>query len=189
MNNLVPGSLGQIAARDKSSIARVFMDCDEIILVDTSGSMMSEDSTGGQSRYSVACQELCKLQRDLPGKLAIFAFSDSCVFCPNGVPGLLKGGTRLLDALKYVIAADGTVGFTVISDGYPDSGTDDSIVMLVRQMKSRVNAIFAGGSEDHDGRMFMKKLADAGRGRDGFSDRSKDLQETVMLLMSPKIEE
>lgn len=181
--SLVPGSLGAIAKRDSKSLAQVFLDADEIVLVDTSGSMGTQDSTGGMSRYDVACQELRKLQRDMQGKLAIFAFSSTCVFCPSGVPTMLKRDTNLLGALQYLSAADGVINFTIISDGYPDPGTDYEIINLVSAMQSRVNTIFAGPTEDERGRKFMDQLAHVGRGRSYFSAQASDLSSAVKLLM------
>ena len=182
-NELVPGSLGAVARRDRMSIAQMFMDADEIILVDTSGSMMTLDSTGGLSRYDVACQELRKLQRDLSGKLAIFSFSTTCVFCPSGVPTMLRHDTNLLGALQYVIGADGCVNYTIISDGYPDPGTDHEIIQLVSTMMSRVNTVFAGPTEDERGRKFMDQLAHVGRGKSSLSAHAEDLSSAVKLLM------
>ncbi len=186
MQDLIPGSLGAIAKRDNMHLAQAFLDATEIILVDTSSSMNAQDSTGGQSRYAVACNELRKLQRDLAGKLAIFSFSDTCVICPGGVPIMLGRGTNLLGALQYVIGADGCVNFTVISDGYPDPGQDHDIINLVSTMQSRVNAIFAGPIEDEIGRKFMSQLAQAGRGKSTLSAHAEDLSSKVKLLMEAK---
>lgn len=180
---VVSGSVAAIAQRDQKSIAHAFMSATEIILVDTSGSMEATDSTGGQSRYDVACQELRKLQAVLPGKLAIFAYSSNCVFCPSGTPMLLSENTNLLGALKYVLGADGTVNYTVISDGYPNPGQDLDILALVKSMSSRVNAIFAGAVEDIIGRDFMNRLAAAGRGRMETSAKSEALSDSVIKLL------
>lgn len=184
--SLVTGSIANIAQRDNISLAEAFLSADEIILVDVSYSMNSKDSTGGQSRHAVACSELRRLQRDLPGKLAIFEFSNACMFCPGGVPSHPRGGTDLLGALKYVQGADGTVNFTVISDGYPDPGTDHEIIKLVSQMQSRINTIFAGPVEDEIGRKFMEQLAQAARGKSAFSASASDLSSSFTKLLEAK---
>ncbi|HOR01504.1 MAG TPA: VWA domain-containing protein [Anaerolineae bacterium] len=98
---IVPGSLSAIAAREGQSLAETFLNADAVILVDTSGSMMSGDSRGGRSRYNVALEELAHLQAHMPGKLAVIAFSDSTVFAPGGQPPLLGSGTNLAGALRF----------------------------------------------------------------------------------------
>jgi len=183
-SQIVVGSLGQIASRDNMSLADVFMNCDHIILVDTSGSMHEKDSTGGRSRYEVACDELRKIQRDLPGKLGIFSYSDECVFCPNGIPTMLGQGTGMLDAMRYVEPVDGTIkSYIIISDGYPDPGTENNILALAGRMSTPVNTIFAGGVEDKMGREFMNQLAIAGRGKTSFSASASDLSSSAMKLL------
>lgn len=181
--NLVQGSLGQIANRDNISLADAFLNADEIVLVDTSGSMKTNDSTGGLSRYNVACTELVRLQHDLPGKIALFSFSDECLFCPSGIPVLLGGGTNLLRAINHVIGADSLVGFTIISDGYPDPGTDHQIIDLASRMQSRINTIFAGPVEDETGRRFMQQLAQVARGKSHLSANAADLSGGMKLLL------
>lgn len=183
-NQLVPGSLGAIAKRNGQSLAESFLSVDEIILVDTSQSMAATDSTGGRSRYDVACQELRRLQAELPGKLAIFSFSNRCVLCPSGVPKFIGMGTNLLGAINYILGADGTVGITIISDGYPDPGQDHQIISLASQMTSRINTIFAGPVEDEAGRKFMAQLAQSARGKTHLSARAEDLSSGVKFLLS-----
>ena len=108
MNNLatVPGSINAIAQQSGKSIAETFVSADVIVIVDTSGSMGQHDSTGGQTRYDVACKELANLQASLPGKIAVLAFSDDVQFCPSGVPTFLSGSTQLDKALKFAKIAD-----------------------------------------------------------------------------------
>jgi hypothetical protein len=45
-NQLVKGSLGQIAKQSGQSLAQTFISCDVVVIVDTSGSMGSQDSRG-----------------------------------------------------------------------------------------------------------------------------------------------
>lgn len=182
-NALVAGSIGSIAMRDNTSIAKAFLNATDIILVDTSGSMDIQDSTGGQKRYDVACQELRKLQKRLQGQLAIFSFSNECIFCPSGNPIYLGDETNLLEALQHVEGADGTVNYTIISDGYP-SGNESEIFALVSRMTSRVNCIFAGPVEDYQGRDFLYKLAQVGRGKSTVAANATDLGESAMKLLA-----
>lgn len=183
--DVVRGSQAQIAQRDGVSLAKVFMNADWIVIVDTSGSMEEEDSTGGLSRYQVACNELRRVQGNMPGVIAIFAFSNSVVYCPSGVPDMLGEGTDMLGAINFVSKVDGAVkGFLLISDGYPDPGTDYDIINTVSQMISRVDTIFAGPVEDTIGRKFMEQVAAAGRGSSVFSASASGLGDAAQKLLT-----
>lgn len=104
-NQLVKGSLADIAKSRGETLAESFLDADCIVIVDVSGSMESEDAAGGKSRYKVACDELAALQSTMPGKIAVIAFSHEVIFCPNGVPLNIGGGTNLAGALTFAKAA------------------------------------------------------------------------------------
>jgi len=45
---IVPGSIGAIAKSNRTSIAETFANADVVIIVDTSGSMHTNDSRGGK---------------------------------------------------------------------------------------------------------------------------------------------
>ncbi len=182
MNNaIVTGSIGSLAQRENQSLAESFLSADAIVLVDVSGSMDARDSRDGQSRYTVACQELAKLQERMPGKLAVVAFSDGPLFVPWGVPPFLGMGTDLVAALKFVKCADGTVRFIVISDGYPDD--PEKVLSIAGGFQSQIDCIFVGPEDDLRGQDFLKRLARAGSGEFVLDLNVNKLAEKVERLL------
>lgn len=154
--DIVQGSLQDVAQREGQSIAESFLSADAIVLVDVSGSMSG-------TPYQQACQELAKLQRDLPGKVAVIAFSDRPEFAPSGIPRFISGGTDLAEALRFVHVADGTgMRFVVISDGYPND--PEGTIREARKFQSRIDTVYIG-PEGGDGEAFLKRLAQASGGR------------------------
>lgn len=178
---LVPGSLGAVAERDGKSLAETFLSADAIVVVDTSGSMEEMDARGGKSRYDVACEELRRLQRDLPGKIAVIAFSSWVQFEPSGVPTFLSGGTNLAEALRFVKPADGCVKFVVISDGYPDNETE--AVQVARTFESKIDTVYVGPEDERSGADFLKRLAASTGGRNVVAEKAIELAETVETLL------
>lgn len=179
---IVPGSLQALAQQSGHSLAESFLSADAIVLVDVSGSMSDCDvrHRPGQSRYDVACSELAKLQAQLPGKVAVIAFSDSPTFCPGGVPSFDRGGTNLAGALRFVhIADDCGITFYVISDGQPND--EASALAEARKFKSTINTIFIGNEGD-SGADFLRRLAQASGGK--FEKNSvAQLADSVQRLM------
>lgn len=161
---IVPGSLSAISARSGGSLAESFVSSDVIVICDTSGSMASKDSRGGKSRYDVACEELAKLQANMPGKIAVLAFSSDVEFCPGGVPRYFGGGTALHRALKFAKVADVPgMRFIVISDGQPDD--ESAALREAQQYKARIDVIYVGPENDLvRGRDFLERLAQASGG-------------------------
>ena len=142
---IVPGSLSAVATSGHISLAESFINADHIVLVDVSGSMTERDSRDGQSRYDVACQELRKLQGELPGSIAIVAFASKPQFCPSGVPMMDTAtgfGTDLAQGLRFIAPADGLVDVWVISDGEPNN--EQEALTIARRMTSRINAVYVG---------------------------------------------
>lgn len=179
--SLVTGSIGQIAQRDGISLAESFLTADAIALIDVSGSMAAHDSRGGRQRYTVACEELTKLQNTLPGKLAVVAFSSETVFVPGGMPPFLSGGTDLAGALRFVLPADGTVKFIVISDGEPEDPGE--CLSIAHRMTSRIDTVFVGSESDINARAFMRQLASAGQGQSVLAEKAAELADKVSTLM------
>lgn len=183
-NAVVIGSLADISKREGHSLAESFLSCDAVILVDVSGSMNATDSRGGKSRYEVALGELAELQKHMPGKLAIIAFSDSTIFCPGGQPMMLNGGTNLAGALKFARVADvPEMRFVVISDGCPDE--PEKALAEAAKYKAHISTVFVGPEGDHEGgRAFLQKLATASGGQAVTADRAKELaSKTATLLL------
>lgn len=177
----VSGSIGAVAKRDGQSLAESFLSADAIILVDVSGSMGTNDSRGGQTRYDVACQELVRLQEQMPGKLAVVAFSDVAQFCPSGIPPFWGSGTNLAGALEFVQPADGTVRFIVVSDGYPDEA--QAALSIAAGFQSQIDCVYVGPERDRSGAEFLQRLARAGRGHYVVDTQVDQLAEKVETLL------
>ncbi len=182
LSTVVSGSIADLARANNTTLAESFMTADLIVIVDTSGSMGTQDSRGGRSRYDVACAELADLQQSLPGKVAVIAFSSDVEFVPGGVPPYLGGGTDLAGALRFAHVAD-TPGmrFVVISDGQPD----DSAAALAeaRTYTSRIDTIYVGPEGQSGGRKFLEQLAKASGGQSVSADRAAELRASIETLL------
>lgn len=181
--SLVKGSIAAIAQQQGRSLAHSFVNVDCLILVDTSGSMGSRDSRGGRTRYDVACEELAQLQSTLPGKIGVLSFSSETVFCPNGVPVNLQGGTDLAGALQFAKIADvNGMRFVVISDGQPDE--PDRALQVARTYQNRIDVIFVGSEMDGGARDFMNQLARSAGGVSITAPQVAALAATAQRLLS-----
>lgn len=183
-NQLVKGSLGQIAKQNGQSLAQTFISCDVVVIVDTSGSMGSRDSTAGRSRYEQACLELEKLQADLPGKIGVISFSSRVMFCPNGRPYNFDSGTDLEEALKFTKIADvpGGMRFIVISDGQPDDPA--AALKVAKTYSNKIDVIYVGPESNPQGREFLERLAKASGGQTITADKAKALASSVQKLLA-----
>lgn len=181
---LVPGSIGTIAQRTGASLAETFTNCDVIVIVDVSGSMDTHDSRGGRTRYDVALEELAQLQNNMPGKIAVLAFSSNVVFVPSGQPPMLGGMTDLAAALKFAKVADtGDMRFVVISDGEPNDET--AALQEARKYKGRIDVVYVGPEDHPMGRDFLMRLANAKGGTVVTADKACELAaQTQRLLLS-----
>lgn len=172
---LVPGSLQAIAQRDGMSLAESFLSADAIILVDVSGSMSG-------TPYEQACAELRKLQGDLPGKVAVIAFSDRPEFAPSGTPRFISGGTDLARALGFVHVADGCgMRFIVISDGYPNDA--EAALRQAKKFTSRIDTVFIGSPGD-SGADFLRQLAAASGGQYSKNTVTEVAERVEQLLLT-----
>lgn len=182
-NQLVKGSLADVAKLRNQPLAESFLDADCIVIVDVSGSMDTPDAPGGKSRYAAACSELATLQNTLPGKIVVIAFSTTSTFCPNGVPPFLSGGTNLAGALEFAKVTDVEgIRFVVISDGEPQD--EQGALRIARTYKNRIDVIYVGSELDPTGRDFLTRLAKASGGQAVTADRVKQLSATVQYLLA-----
>jgi hypothetical protein len=181
---LVYGSLQDIAQREKKPIAETFLSVDALVMVDTSGSMMMNDCQNNRSRYDLACEQLIRLQGDLPGKIGVISWDSGARFCPGGVPTSPCGGTDMAGVLRFVKPADNTsIKLILISDGEPDD--EDKALKLAGQFKSKIDTIYCGPESGY-GREFLRKLAMA-TGGISVSQSVQDianLQQTVTKLLT-----
>ena len=182
---VVKGSLSDIAKQNGTSLAETFLSADVIVLVDTSSSMDAQDAPGGKSRYDAACIELANLQATIPGKVAVISFSghSQTMFCPNGQPFNLQGGTDLAGALTFAKIADvPDMRFVVISDGQPDS--EREALKVAAGYRNRIDTIFVGPENDASGRVFLAKLASAKGGQAVTADRVAHLSSKVQYILA-----
>lgn len=183
-NSLVYGSLRDIATRSGRPLAETFLSVDALVMVDTSGSMRSTDGLGNRSRYDLACEQLIRLQREIPGKIGVISWSNEVAFCASGVPSFFMGGTDLANALGFVKPADGTsIKLILISDGEPDD--EERALKIAGQFKSSIQTIYIG-PENGPGRDFLRRLAQATGGQ-AVSQSVADianLKQTVTKLLT-----
>ncbi len=181
---VVPGSLSAVANKENKSIAETFVNADLVIIVDTSGSMASNDSRGGKSRYDVACEELAALQANHPGKIAVLAFSNTTVFCPNGLPIYFGGRTDMAGALQFAKIADVPgMKFILISDGEPDN--EFQTLAVARTYRNKIFTVYVGPEDEPKGRQFLERLAAVTGGQTITADRAKELKSKIETLYLP----
>lgn len=171
---ITKGSLSALAQQSGASLAETFLNADAVLLVDMSGSMAAHDAppskrlefgvhSAMRSRYDAAEEELKRLQEQLPGKVAVIAFSSWPQFEPGGVPTRLGGGTDMAKALEFVLPVDGTgVRIILISDGQPDS--ERETLAIARKFETQIDCVFIG-PEGGSGQEFLKRLAAETGGR------------------------
>jgi len=183
---IVPGSIADLAGRNGTGIAESILNAEVVILVDVSGSMNTRDARGSQRRYDVACQELARLQQQMPGKIVIVAFSDHAEFVPGGVPPLIGGNTNLAGALEYVQYLDRLMRFIVISDGQPDN--EERALVVARRFASTIDVVYVGPEDDaFGGRKFLERLATDARGKFIIADRAHELADKVGRLLLAEV--
>ena len=184
MNNLVYGSLGDIAGRSGKTLAETFLSVDALVLVDVSMSMDINDCPGSRRRYEVACEQLVRLQREIPGKVGVISWSISAYFCPGGLPKAPFGSTNLAGALDFVRPADGCgIRMIVISDGEPDDAK--RALDLARTFQTKIDTIYCG-PEMGSGREFLAKLSalTGGQAVDQSVNDLSNLSKTVKGLLA-----
>lgn len=180
---IVPGSLTALATTNRQSLAQTFVGAEVVVIVDTSGSMETHDSHGGRSRYEVACEQLAALQAGLPGKVAVIAFSDTVVFCPNGTPAMLQGSTDMVAALRFAKVADVPgIRFILISDGEPNDA--ERTLREAAQYCNRIDVIYVGPESMPYGRNFLQRLAAASGGQTVTADRAVGLLGAAQKLLA-----
>ena len=182
-NAIVTGSLSDVAQRNRQSLAQTFIGAECVCIVDTSGSMQTRDSKGGESRYNVACEELAALQEAMPGRIAVLSFSTETMFCPDGKPFFQCGSTYLAAALQFARIADVPgIRFIVISDGEPDNERD--ALHEARTFQSKIDVIYVGPESSPAGREFLAKLAAASGGQIVTADKAAGLALEAKRLLA-----
>lgn len=181
--SVIKGSLTQISKEQGQPLAASFLSADCVVLVDVSSSMEAQDAPGGKSRYDAACSELAALQNNMPGKIAVIAFSQQTVFCPNGIPLNMGGSTDLAGALKFSKVADvPDMRFVVISDGQPDSPS--AALETAKDYQNRIDTIYVGSEISPSGREFLIELAKRSGGKATTAACVKQLSTKVQMLLT-----
>jgi len=178
---IVPGSLLDSAQKNHHSLAESFLSCDALVIVDSSGSMATNDAPNNRRRHDAARDELRRIQATLPGRIGIIVFSSTVQFVPGGDYPELNGGTNLTEALRFVkVADDCGIHLIVVSDGEPNDET--TALQVARTFKSHIDAIYIG-PEAGRGRDFLCRLSEATGGRFVQSDAIAQLADPVLRLM------
>ena len=185
MNSLtvVPGSLLDAAQRGNISLAESFLSCDALVIVDSSGSMISRDASDSRTRHQAARDELRTLQSSLPGRVGVVVFSNTVQFVPGGDYPELNGSTDLAQALQFVKVADDIgIKLIVVSDGDPDDR--QKALAVARTFKTRIDAIYIGPERGSNGRDFLRQLCEATGGKFVTSDHVAEIAEPVRLMLN-----
>lgn len=170
-----------MAERSGKSVAETFLSVDALVLVDTSLSMETDDCPGGRRRYEVACEQLIRLQREIPGKVGVISWLSSAYFCPGGLPKAPFGSTNLAGALDFVRPADGcAIKLIIISDGEPDNS--QAALDLAEKFQTKIDTIYCG-PELGTGRDFLARLSALTGGQASVNDLG-DLSKTVRRLLA-----
>lgn len=158
--SIVQGSIASNMMKNNLTMAEAWLDVSVVVLMDVSGSMAVRDQVGDVTRFTVANQELSKVQEENPGRVAIIEFSTDVKFVPFGELSQPDGSTNVADALKFAQMMDkiGDIQFLLVSDGEPN---DERAAMdVARTFKHKINTIFVG-KEGGSGQRFLEDLSRA----------------------------
>ena len=83
---IVTGSFAEMQRTTGAGLAKSWLKVEAVILVDVSSSMETADAGDGnrEQRVAVARREVAKLQKRMPGKLAIVNFNHDASWSPEG---------------------------------------------------------------------------------------------------------
>ena len=180
--NIIKGSLQQIALSTNQPLAKVLLKVDCVIIIDVSSSMDEKDPKTGETYYTTACKELETLQGQLAGRIALIAFNDTPIFCPQGTPPKPKGLTDLAKALEFAKTFDVTgVRFILLSDGEPNS--KEQALAIARTYKNRIDVIFVG-TKGSTGESFLQSLAFVKNGQSMTADTFVGLYPTIHRMLA-----
>lgn len=179
------GSLSAVADGSRAALAESMMDIDALLVVDMSGSMANKDAPGGVSRYDAAEKELRSLQKSMPGRIGIIAFSSEATFCPDGVPPRMGRSTDMAAALRLALPMDDLAQIVLISDGCPDS--ESETLDVAARFQGKIDCIYIGSNEvsvwGGGGRAFLKTLAERTGGKSTQGESVGLFQHEVVKLL------
>jgi len=169
---IATGSLSDIAMRENISLAESFANADVAILLDVSGSMSACDAPsemGLISRNESAEIQVRRLQEKYEGRVALFCFSDTVMFVPDGIPVRMGGLTEMNRALKFLKRADGMgIKLIVIGDGSP-TDSEERVLETAKKFTTKIDCIYIGPVREDayygGGKEFLQRLAEISGGR------------------------
>lgn len=162
MNSIIRGSVLDVAI--DGDTASALANVRRVLVCDTSASMEVKDISGNKSRYSIEKDTVETFQRNYPGQLGIVAFSNVPELCLDGALPSPSGTTSMLRAIEFVLPLmEAGIPTTLISDGEPDSGTEDMIIGIASRLDDGVLSTIYIGEAGSIGERFMKRLSAASR--------------------------
>ena len=187
---IAEGSLSAIAKAEGKSLAESFANADVAIMLDVSGSMGKCDAPtemGMVSRHDSAEIQVRRLQEKYQGKVALFCFSDTVLFVPDGIPVRLNGLTEMNRALRFLKRADGMgIKLILLSDGAPTDG-EEAVLKTAREFTSRIDCIYIGpDGADHyydGGKEFLARVAETSGGRFVVTEEVADFYEDAEIFL------
>lgn len=183
MNQIIKGSISDIAQRKNQSPAESLLGCSLLVLLDVSWSMENDDARGGRTRHEVAEEELIRLQNTNEGKIALVCFSSTTQVCFDGRPVKANGGTDLAHGLSSIKMVDGTgIKILVISDGEPDN--EQKALNVAKTFSSPINTLYIGPERERGGRAFLDKLSAQSGGKSMKSEEIGSLESGVKLMLT-----
>lgn len=183
MSKIVKGSISDMAKRNNQTPAQSLLSCSLLVLLDVSYSMEEPDARGGQTRHSVARQELIHLQSTNEGEIALVCFSSTVQVCFDGVPVRANGGTNLAHGLESIKMIDGTgIKILVISDGEPDN--ESRALEVASTFVSPINTLYIGPERGTRGKSFLRELSAKSGGKSMESEEVGSLEDGVKLMLT-----
>jgi len=187
---IVSGSMAEMQRTAGYGLAKAWLKVEAVILVDVSSSMETADAGDGdrEQRVAVARREVAKLQKRMPGKLAIVNFNHDASWSPEGRIENPGGSTNVAGALEYVadLLGPGAEGIkiVVVSDGEPDSA--EAALEEAGKLAAKgavINTVYCGPDRGM-GKGFLERLASAGKGTFGEAALVKALEHVIVKLLS-----
>jgi Mg-chelatase subunit ChlD len=185
---MVTGSFAEMQANSGAGLAKSWLRVEAVLVVDVSSSMETKDAGNFERRVDVARREVAKLQRRMPGKLAIVAFNYDASWDPAGKLPEPCGSTNVAGALEYVrdLLGPGAQGLkvVVISDGEPDSAEAAlAEAALLKAAGATISTVYCGPDHGH-GKGFLNRLASTGGGDLADAELVKALADAVQKLLT-----
>ena len=185
---IVTGSMAEVQAHGGYGLAKSWLKVQAVLVVDVSSSMDTKDAGNFERRVDVARREVAKLQKRMPGRLALVPFDHDAGWNPSGALPEPAGSTNVAGALAYVRellgpGADG-IKVVVVSDGEPDS--PEAAIEEARALRAAgavISTVYCGPDHGY-GKGFLNRLASVGGGELAEAALVKALADAVQKLLT-----